>query len=626
MKKEQVQRRPRTRSMSDAPDEALETPKVDPAADAGNFSNFVLSKTIVKKLKANGIEYLFPTQVKCYNEVLEGHDLIMQARTGSGKTLAFGLPLLQKLMKTDDELFTVNSRAPMVLMLAPTRELALQISKELEKFKPKKVCISCFYGGTMYDKQMNELRRGVDIVVGTPGRILDLINRGSLNISTVKHVVLDEADRMMDMGFQESLTEILQKAYTEDNKPQTLLFSATVPTWLKETAQKYMSKDAKKMDLIEGLKNKSSITVEHKALKCPYQERPSVIRDVIQVYSGKHGRTIIFTATKVEANELSMSSVINMESQVLHGDIQQQHREITLQSFRDGKFNCLIATDVAARGLDIPEVDPVIQTEPPKDIDSYIHRAGRTARAGRTGICIIFYKPNTEYMLNAVEKKAGITFTRIGAPQQADILKAKGEDAVRSLDSVNSSVLEVFLPAAEKLIAERGAEKALATCLAVISGTTELSSRSLLSSFQNYTTYHMYQNLEMHGSGLIWNTLRRYFDADLVDGIKGMRMTKDKLGCVFDVPNDKLTALKEAWTGDRYCTLEAITELPELLEGQNFRQNQNRNNGGGQSRGGGFNNGQRNGFNRKSGPDNSWQRKRSNGQTNGGPPAKKKWT
>jgi ATP-dependent RNA helicase DDX21 len=191
---------------------------------------------------------------------------------------------------------------------------------------------------------------------------------------------------------------------------------------------------------------------------------------------------------------------------------------------------------------------------------------------------------------------------------------------------VNLSVLEVFLPAAEKLIAERGAEKALATCLAVISGTTELSSRSLLSSFQDYTTYHMHQNLEMHGSGLIWNTLRRYFDADLVDGIKGMRMTKDKLGCVFDVPNDKLTALKEAWTGDRYCTLEAITELPELLESQNFRQNQNRFNGGGQSRGGGFNNGGQSrggGFN--NGQRNGFNRKRSAGQNYGGPPAKK-WT
>merc|ERR1712002_1097495 len=177
-----------------------------------------------------------------------------------------------------------------------------------------------------------------------------------------------------------------------------------------------------------------------------------------------------------------MSSVINMESQVLHGDIQQQQREITLKNFRDGKFNCLIATDVASRGLDIPEIDLVIQTEPPKDIDSYIHRAGRTGRAGRKGICIIFYKQGQEYGVQAVERKAGVKFSRIGAPQQSDLIRSSAEDAVRAIDEVNEGVIDYFVPCAKELIESRGAENALAAALAFISGTTEIISRSMLTS------------------------------------------------------------------------------------------------------------------------------------------------
>ena len=264
----------------------------------------------------------------------------------------------------------------------------MQIHKEFEKFKSRKMAVSCFYGGAPYFQQEADMRTGIDILIGTPGRILDFMEKDKLNCSNLKHVILDEADRMLDMGFQESIDAILEKAYTVENQPQTLLFSATVPSWVKNTAKKY-SKDMKQIDFI-GTVNKSSVTVEHKAIKCSYHERPATIKDIMQVYSGKYGKIIIFTSTKAEANELALNSVINMDSQVLHGDIQQKQREITLEGFRNGKFNCLIATDVASRGLDIPEIDLVIQTEPPKDIDSYIHRAGRTGRAGRKGISIIF--------------------------------------------------------------------------------------------------------------------------------------------------------------------------------------------------------------------------------------------
>ena len=627
-----VSRRPRTRSQCEE-DEKVATAKteaLEKSIQDGDYANFDISKKMTKKLISAGIEYLFPTQALTYKEVHAGKDVIVQARTGTGKTLAFALPLLQKLYKTETpDQFTVKQRSPIILTLAPTRELAVQISKEYEKFKPKKVSVACFYGGSPYAPQENQLWEGIDILVGTPGRILDHLNRGNVDFSKLEHVVLDEADRMMDMGFQESLDQILEQAYTNDNKPQTLLFSATVPPWVKQTAKKYMNDGTKVLDLIGTEINKSSVTVEHKAIKCPYWDRASVIKDVIQVYSGKHGKTIIFASTKKEANELSLSSVINMESQVLHGDIQQQQREITLKSFRDGKFNCLIATDVAARGLDIPEVDLVVQTEPPKDVDSYIHRAGRTGRAGRNGVCVIFYKPGTEHSLRAVEQRAGIKFTRIGAPQQADILQSSADDAVKSLDLVKESVTQIFIPAAQKLIEERGAEQALAAALAFISGTVEMSSRSLLSSQAGFTTYMMKQNLELRGTGLIWNILKRHFDPEITDNIKGMRMCKDKVSCVFDIREVDVEKVEEAWKGDRFATLEAITELPELVE--NFDANswgQNRN--GGYQRGGGgggFNNNRgfnsnrgSGGYNNSYGRGGSWNNRgasNENGWTNG---------
>ncbi|XP_047145195.1 nucleolar RNA helicase 2 isoform X1 [Hydra vulgaris] len=564
-----VRRRPRTRSMSEVDDTIDDKPKLE--EDPGDFSNFKISKKTVKKLIANGVNKLFPVQYTTYNAILDGSDVIVQARTGTGKTLGFALPVLEKLKNIDSE---QKRKSPLVLTLAPTRELAIQICKEVEKYKPRQMTISCFYGGAPYDKQEQELRNGIDFLVGTPGRILDHINKGRLDVSKLQYVILDEADRMMDMGFQESMEEILSYAYTEDNKPQTLLFSATVPAWLQKNSEKYLTKNLKKFDLIGRDKNKGATTVEHKAIKCTYWDRPSTIKDIIQQYSGKFGKTIIFTSTKQEANELALNSVINMDSQVLHGDIQQKQRELTLQSFRNGKFNCLIATDVAARGLDIPEVDLVIQTEPPKDVDSYIHRAGRTGRAGRKGVCIIFYKPGQEYGVAAVEHKAGISFTRIGAPQQKDLIAASAEDAVRSLDEVKEDVISYFLDCARDLIEKRGAEKALAAALAYISGTTEIVNRSMLTSQPGYTTYLMKQNLELRSTGLIWHTLRRYFDQTFIDSIKGMRICKDKLGCVFDVPTESIKVIEECWKGDKFSTLEPITELPELMEGvQGFQNN-----------------------------------------------------
>lgn len=203
------------------------------------------------------------------------------------------------------------------------------------------------------------------------------------------------------------------------------------------------------VDLVGRDRNQTSKTVQHLSLACPWQGRHSVISDVIQVYSGLHGRSIIFTSTKGEANSLALDSLIKHDAQVLHGDIAQSQREITLQNFRDGKCKCLVATDVAARGLDIPEVDLVIQCEPPTDIDAYIHRSGRTGRAGRDGVSVLLHKPNQRREIRQMERLAGCKFTPIVVPQEDEIFSAAARDASRFLGAVPEKMLPHFRSAAE---------------------------------------------------------------------------------------------------------------------------------------------------------------------------------
>ncbi|XP_048715118.2 nucleolar RNA helicase 2 isoform X4 [Caretta caretta] len=453
----------------------------------GAFSNFSISKETAELLKARGVKYLFSVQAKTFQPIYDGKDVIAQARTGTGKTFSFAVPLIEKLQ--GDTLERKRGRIPKVLVLAPTRELAIQVARDF-KDVTKKLTVACFYGGTPYNGQIEHIKNGIDILVGTPGRIKDHLQNGKLDVSNVKHVVLDEVDQMLDMGFAEQVEEILAFAYkkvmccfkdSEDN-PQTLLFSATCPHWVYDVAKKYMKSRYEQFDLIGKKTQKTAMTVEHLAIECHWSQRAAVIGDVIQVYSGSHGRTIIFCETKKDASELALNASIKQDAQSLHGDIPQKQREITLKGFRNGTFEVLVATNVAARGLDIPEVDLVIQSSPPKDVDSYIHRSGRTGRAGRTGICICFYQRKEEDQLRHVEQKAGITFKRVGVPTATDIIKASSKDAIRFLDSVPPSAIDYFKQSAQRLIEEKGAVEALAAALAHISGATSIEQRSLLNS------------------------------------------------------------------------------------------------------------------------------------------------
>ncbi|KAK2854151.1 hypothetical protein Q5P01_006812 [Channa striata] len=593
-------------SASDSDKEMEETPE----QREGAFSNFRISPFTISKLQARGVSYLFDIQVKTFNPVYDGEDVIGQARTGTGKTFSFAIPLVEKLQK--DSLELTRGRPPRVLVLAPTRELAIQVAKDFKDIT-KRLAIACFYGGSSYNPQIDAIRNGIDILVGTPGRIKDHIQNHKLDLTKLKHVVLDEVDQMLDMGFAEQVEEILASSYKKDgdSNPQTLLFSATCPPWVYEVAKKYMKPKCKHVDLIGKKTQKAATTVEHLAIACHWSQRAAVIGDVIQVYSGSHGRTIVFCETKKEANELSMNASIKQSAQSLHGDIPQKQRELTLKGFRNGAFEVLVATNVAARGLDIPEVDLVVQCSPPKDVESYIHRSGRTGRAGRTGVCICFYQRKEEDQLRYVENKAGITFRRVGVPTANDIIKSSSKDAVRFLDAVPVTAIGYFRASAEKLIEERGAVEALAAALAHISGATSLEQRSLLNSDVGYTTMQLVCSQEMYNLGYAWRTIKEQLGEQIENHICRMTFLKSKTGVCFDIPTDKVKEIQENWKDGRRWQLTVATELPELEEKQ-LKSRGDRGFGGGYrgDRGGGFRGGRGQNFRGNGGRGNGFRNNR----------------
>lgn len=289
---------------------------------------------------------------------------------------------------------------------------------------------------------------------------------------------------MFQMGFKEDVEKIMDAIDSAGIKEkQVILFSATIPPWVRGVVNKFMSRDVKTVDLAKDLSNKTSKTIQHLAIQCPYHNRMSTLADILIIYGG-FGQTIVFTHTKQEANALLLSEKMSKKQiEVMHGDIPQNQREVTFKRFKEKKFNVLVATDVASRGLDIPSVDLVVQVEPPKDAETYIHRSGRTARAGKAGTCITFYTMKQKPQLQFLENKTGTQFKKIGIPQPEDVIKAQARDITNHLSEVNNEVVDLFEETAQDII-ERygGAKEALKIALAYMSGhKTALTSRSLLS-------------------------------------------------------------------------------------------------------------------------------------------------
>lgn len=572
-------------------------------------------------MEKKGISSLFEIQAATFDTIFDGKDVLARARTGTGKTLAFAIPVVEQLA-LDKTYKERRGRSPRVLVLCPTRDLAKQVCGDFEQVSGNRLKTLPVYGGVPYNEQTTVFRDGVDVVVGTPGRILDHIKFGNMKLHDLKFIVLDEADEMLDArGFEEDMFNLLSsiQEQKETRDYQTLLFSATVPESVMQTIQRFLKEDYERIDLIGNAKNRTNQNIRHIAMPSSYHSRADIIGDVVNVY-GRSGLTVIFCATKADANELGAHDKIKQDAAVLHGDIAQASREATMKAFREGKYKCIVCTDVLARGLDIPQVDLVINCQPPKDPESYVHRSGRTGRAGRSGVCATFYKPQEEGLLSFISKRTGVQFEQLSAPRPEDIIEATTEDAFKSIDLVKPEVLTFFEKPAQELIEKHGALNAVAAALAFMTGYHQgVPSRSLLTSQEGHTTLLITLEYTIQHPGYVRNIITREYPELGYDDVKGWRMTQDSKGVVFDVKSSRcevqesgeVLLVGKPWTAHN-MTLTAPSTLPVLQDrdtrggggsgGYGGRNNYGRGGNGGGYGGGGYNrNGGGGGYNRNGG-------------------------
>ena len=352
-----------------------------------SFADFDLRPEIVAALADQGIEHPFPIQSMTLPIALDNHDIIGQAKTGTGKTLGFGLPVLNKVLGPKDDGYQdlAIPGAPQALIVAPTRELAVQVSKDLEgAAKHISARIGSIYGGRAYEPQIGDLKKGVDVIVGTPGRLIDLMKQNHLDLSQIRTVVLDEADEMLDLGFLPDV-ETLLEAVPEQR--QTMLFSATMPGAVITMARRYMvqpthisASDPEDDSLVKR-------DIRQLVYRAHHMDKDELIARCLQARG--RGLTIIFTRTKRTAARLAEElERRGFAAGALHGDLGQGAREQALRAFRNGKIDVLVATDVAARGIDVDDVTHVFNFQAPEDENTYLHRVGRTGRAGHKGIAV----------------------------------------------------------------------------------------------------------------------------------------------------------------------------------------------------------------------------------------------
>ncbi len=357
------------------------------------FADLGIDQDLVEVLSERGITTPFDIQSLTIPDGLAGRDVCGKAKTGSGKTLAFGIPLIQRLPRG-------NPKRPTGLVLVPTRELAVQVCKDLEPLaEVRGLRIEAIYGGTPIEKQIAALTSGVDFVVATPGRMIDLIQQEELSVVDLAGVVIDEADRMADMGFMPQVEWILRRAEKEH---QTLLFSATLDGMVGALIARYQT------DPVTHEVASREVTVaemEHRFLTVHEMERIRVAARIIEASK----RTIVFSRTKWGADKLAAKLVdAGVDAAPIHGDLRQAQREKALADFTGGRIKCLVATDVAARGIHVDDVDVVIHYDPPSDAKTYLHRSGRTARAGESGVVVSLVLWNEELEVRKLLRRLGM--------------------------------------------------------------------------------------------------------------------------------------------------------------------------------------------------------------------------
>ena len=384
-----------------------------------NFSELNISASTLKSIKRMGFEEATPIQEGTITHAMEGRDVLGQAQTGTGKTAAFGIPLIEK----------IDPKNPNIqgLIIAPTRELAIQVSEELYKLGyDKRVKLLSVYGGQDISRQIRALKNKPQIIVGTPGRILDHINRRTLKLDNVNTLVLDEADEMLNMGFIEDINTILSNVPEER---QTLLFSATMPGPIRKIANTFMK------DPVEVKIKSKEMTVENIEqffVKSQEREKFDILSRIINVHQPE--LAIIFGRTKRRVDELSHAlSIRGYMAEGIHGDLSQAKRMSVLRQFKENKIDILVATDVAARGLDISGVTHVYNFDIPQDPESYVHRIGRTGRAGKSGMAVTFVTPREMGYLRIVEETTKKRMTPLRPPSEDEALLGQQRIAMETL-------------------------------------------------------------------------------------------------------------------------------------------------------------------------------------------------
>jgi ATP-dependent RNA helicase DeaD len=400
------------------------------------FINLGIRHDIVNAISELGFENPTPIQEQSIPVLLTGsNDFVGLAQTGTGKTAAFGLPLL--------ELLDFEENYPQALVLCPTRELCLQITNDIKNYSKKmgNVNVVAVYGGASISDQLRQIKRGVQIVVATPGRMLDIINRKAIDFTQVKFVVLDEADEMLNMGFQEDIDSILST--TPDTK-KTWLFSATMPTEVRRIAKKYMNEP---FELTMGTKNTGNANIEHEYYIVRARDKYAAFKRIVDFNPDIFG--IVFCRTKIETQDIAealLKDGYNADS--LHGDLSQQQRDKVMKRYRDRSLQLLIATDVAARGIDVNDVTHVINYSLPDEVENYTHRSGRTARAGKTGVSISIINAKELGKIRQIERGLGKKFVKAEIPTGFDVCEKQLFSIVHKVHNVqvNDEQIEQYLP------------------------------------------------------------------------------------------------------------------------------------------------------------------------------------
>jgi len=416
-----------------------------------SFEALGIEASLLEGIQALGFTQPTPIQEKAIPILLSGtKDFVGLAQTGTGKTAAFGLPLLQ--------LVDVEMRHPQALVVCPTRELCMQITKDLANFSTHKKSVrsTAVYGGASIGEQIRELKRGIHIVVATPGRLIDLIERKAINLENINYIVLDEADEMLNMGFREDIEFILGNT---PNRNSIWLFSATMPNEVKQVSKRFMTTPA---EITIGKMNAANVNIDHQYYVTSGVNRYQTVKRIIDFNPGIYG--IIFTRTKADAQHITESLIREgYDIEALHGDLTQAQRDKVMARFREKSLQLLIATDVSARGIDVQGITHVINYELPDDPEVYTHRSGRTGRAGNSGVCISIVTQREAYRLRQIEKLINNRFHKLDIPSGKDVCRKQFFHFIDKLlkADISHGEYETYIPLLQEKFAAMSKEEIL---------------------------------------------------------------------------------------------------------------------------------------------------------------------